>query len=245
MKLKAPYERVYKSKNEEFEEKIKKRNETEEWIFGNKFGKSGTNNFLNNSQRNNVFRTNVNIKNVSNQPLNNIIQNPYNFYQNKNNTLPNIIPYPYIITPINNIIHSQIPYLYINPIYYPMNNNSKAVNNNTYKMNSQNNVFLNKSQNNIENNKYNYNNSVNNGYSSLSFMDLDVNKRDILKKAENERYRNYLLNQIEENNQRKINKKKELEEENRLEEIRSKEYFEFKEKQEQEYEKIKKMNKNN
>ena len=44
MKIKTPYERYYKSKSEEYEEKIKKRNETEEWIFGNKFGKLQSNN---------------------------------------------------------------------------------------------------------------------------------------------------------------------------------------------------------
>ena len=36
-----PYERKQKSQAELYQEKIQKRNETEEWIFGNSFNKSG------------------------------------------------------------------------------------------------------------------------------------------------------------------------------------------------------------
>ena len=36
-----PYSRSYKTKREQYEEKLKQRNENEEWIFGNNFGKPG------------------------------------------------------------------------------------------------------------------------------------------------------------------------------------------------------------
>ena len=39
MKIKTPYGREYKTKQEENEAKIKKRNQTQEWIIGNKFSK--------------------------------------------------------------------------------------------------------------------------------------------------------------------------------------------------------------
>ena len=52
MDIASPYKRSYKTKSEEYEEKIKRRNETQEWIFGNKFGKPGGGAPLRDSQGN-------------------------------------------------------------------------------------------------------------------------------------------------------------------------------------------------
>jgi len=244
MKIKTPFGREYRTKQEENEAKIKKRNQTQEWIIGNKFVKSGdietyrnnqeTKSSLKNKLNNNILNNNIKNDNfiytndINKSRLLGLNQNPYYQYQNinNNNYQNNLLNIPYM-TPLNNVLMYPPPLLDINSHIYP-------------------NIYLNniKSNNNmlLLNNNNKENQFQNNSFQSL--IDLDPNKRDMIKKVENEKYRKDLLKQIEENNQRKNIKKKEIEEQNRIDEIKNQEYFILKEKQEEEFERIKKLNKN-
>ena len=232
--MKTPYLRTYKTKTEEYEEKLKKRNETQEWIFGNKFGKSGGGAPLRDNRGNIISSlktiTNNNIYKYKAEDFSkgdiNFMSNVGNNQKiNNNNIQNNLISTPYIFR-YNNNNNNSVPYYMINPL----DNFSNNQNNN--------NLLL--SDNSSRNNAgYNY---TNNSYNS--FIDLDSNRRDIRKKYENEKYRRDLLNQIEDNRQRINKKKKEIEEQNRIDEIKNQEYYIFKEKQAEEYEKIRKLYKN-
>ena len=252
MDIASPYKRSYKTKSEEYEEKIKRRNETQEWIFGNKFGKPGGGAPLRDSQgniisslksitNNNIYKYNAKdfskgdnfistLNSNYNVLPNQLVSN--NRYQNlydNSDTQNNMNNSPYIlqmsnINNINNINNYSMPYLIINPTINL--NNSNNINNNF--------SLLNNSQKNNQGKIY-----TNNSYNS--FIDLDLNKKDLLKKYENERYRKDLLNQIEDNKQRISNKKREIEEQNRIDEIKNQEYYLFKQKQEEEYERKKKL----
>ena len=60
-----PYSRSFKTKREEYEEKLKQRNENEEWIFGNSFGRPGAGAPLRDKNGNIIS----NLKSVTNQNL--------------------------------------------------------------------------------------------------------------------------------------------------------------------------------
>ena len=75
-------------------------------------------------------------------------------------------------------------------------------------------------------------------------FDLNKKENDYQRKKEKEQYRKDLLKQIEENERRKKEKKRKLEEEDKINEIKNMNYLMYKQKQEEEFEKIKKMNNN-
>ena len=87
-------------------------------------------------------------------------------------------------------------------------------------------------------------NNINKKINIESFYDLNRKEKEIQKINEKGKYRRDLLNQIEENEKRRRNKKKEIDEENKINEIKYKEYLLYKQKQDEEFENIKKLNKN-
>ena len=202
MEFNTPYNRQSNLKFEDTEEKIRKRKEIQDWVFGNNFPSSG----------NNVIVPNNN-------------NNLYNYKNNYNNNIQygNNLQ----INPINNMNTYPIPFLYINPTNNPPNYLNNRFGNN----NINDNLYSNNLQ------KYKKN-SVN------SFFDLNTSDKDLQKKIEKEQYRNDLKKQMEEDRQRAINKKKEIEEQNRIDEKKNEEYYLQKERQEQEYEQLRKLKKN-
>ena len=105
--------------------------------------------------------------------------------------------------------------------------------------NNRNNLFLSTPNNydNPTNNEYNRRNS------GLCF-ELNRKEKEIQKRKEKEQYRKDLLKQIEENEKRKQKLKRELFEENKVNDFKNNEYLLYKKEQEEEYEKLKKLNKN-
>ena len=228
MEIKTPYDRSSKTRSEQYNERQKRINETQNWIFGNNFGKQTNGPQLNNNNINfpsssKTVTDNNLYKNVSydkyinnnlissNQQMQSQINQLYNL--NQQNYIQNNLFVPSIL-PVNNMMNNQISHLNFNPNNYSLNNL----------------------------NIINGNNNINNAFNS--FMDLDPYKKDIQKMQQKENYRKELLKQIEENELRKNIKKREMDELNRIEEIKNQEYFLLKEKQEEEYERIKKLNKN-
>ena len=93
----------------------------------------------------------------------------------------------------------------------------------------------------------NYDNPTNNEYNrrgSGLFFELNRKEKEIQKRKEKEQYRKDLLKQIEENEKRKQKLKIELYEENKVNDFKNNEYLLYKKEQEEEYEKLKKLNKN-
>ena len=166
--------------------------------------------------------------NFSNSGNSMAVQNNNNIYSYKNNYNNNIQYNTNLqFNPNNNMVIYPIPFLYINPTNNPPN----YINNRFIKNNINDNLYSNNLQ------RY-QNNSVN------SFFDLNTSQKDIQKKIEKEKYRNDLKKQMEEDRQRAINKKKEIDEQNRIDEIKNEEYYLQKEKQEEEYEQLRKLKKN-
>ena len=107
-------------------------------------------------------------------------------------------------------------------------------NNNTINMNNP--SFIRYNQNQISEKEV----SSNNYLSSI----LNLRDKEIQREKEKEKYRKDLLKQIEENERRRKNKKREIDQENKINEIKYREYLLYKQKQEEEYERIKKLNNN-
>jgi len=116
---------------------------------------------------------------------------------------------------------------------------------------------INKSLDHFQNNKYakmNINSHINpniendiNKYKNVNmvtFFNLNRIEKEIQKNKEKEKYRRDLLRQIEENERRKKEKEREIEEENKINEMKNREYLIYKQRQEEEYERIKKIYQN-
>ena len=152
----------------------------------------------------------------------------------------------------NNYINNKSGEFY-KPKYYegtisPLSQNYKLSKgfNNINSKEFQNNNYLNsmiKINNNINMNHIDMNN-INKKINIESFYDFNRKEKEIQKINEKGKYRRDLLNQIEENEKRRRNKKKEIDEENKINEIKYKEYLLYKQKQDEEFENIKKLNKN-
>ena len=102
-------------------------------------------------------------------------------------------------------------------------------------------------------NEFNYNhnddsiksisrNNINNN-DELSF-DFKMKDKEIQMNKVKEQYRKDLLRQIEENEKRRKAKMREIDEENRINDIKNKEYLIYKQKQEEEYERLKRLKEN-
>lgn len=273
-----PYERKQKSQAELYQEKVQKRNETEEWIFGNSLTKSGNalpmrdnqgnimsyqkgiinnniyspNNFskinnsisINNNILNNSNYNQINLGNITNNNLSkNFIQLQNNNlgylgnnmkYLNENqkdqndinyNLLNNNIVYgtnPNI--PFQNLPNTQflliLPPSSVNPlpIYSPINI-AQSINNgypqNLYTPNLNNN-FYNKNINSIGNNP------IRN--SNISFFGAESKRREEQKSLDMQQYRNELISQINEKKIRDEERKRKMEEDNRIEDIKNQQY---------------------
>ena len=107
-----PYKRRYKTKNEQYQDKLKQRSNSQEWLFGNMFGRPGAGAPLRDNKGNiishlktinndNIFKYDPNVftrgDNINISSLNN----------NNNNSQRNIISTPN--TYINNQVNSYIP----------------------------------------------------------------------------------------------------------------------------------------
>jgi len=112
MEFNTPYNRQKNRIIEDTEEKIRKRKEIQDWVFGNNFPNSG----------NNV-----------------IVSNNNNLYSYKNNYDNNIQYNANLqLNPINNMNTYPLPYLYINPTNNASNYLNNNINNNLYSNNLQN-----------------------------------------------------------------------------------------------------------
>ena len=143
-----PYSRTYKSKREQYEEKLKQRNENEEWIFGNNFGRPGAGAPLRDKKGNVVSH----LKSVANNNLdkfeaqyfskgdNNISVVNNKIYERNNGDINNVISDPF--NPFRN---------YINQFEQKNNANINNANNNNTNFNNAtiNNVNLQNLNNNI------------------------------------------------------------------------------------------------
>ena len=148
-----PYTRSYKSKKEEYEEKLKQRNENQEWIFGNTFGRPGAGAPLRDNQGNIISNlksiTNGNIYKYDAQDFtkgdrNISVVNNKIFERNDNNQGVNqIISDPF--TPFRN---------YINQFEQNKTNNVQNINQYNQLQNNPQNILLNNNLNlmNINNN---------------------------------------------------------------------------------------------
>ena len=104
-----PYEKIKKSKIELYQEKLKKRNETQDWIFGNSFGKPGGGAPLRDNQgnvvssfksitENNIYkyapndfsRGNNNVSMINHKLFNKLNNNQLNSTVNNNQNVPNV-----------------------------------------------------------------------------------------------------------------------------------------------------------
>ena len=122
--------------------------------------------------------------------------------------------------------------------YYPLENNKR---NSNYIKPTNNNNYLNDII--IMNN----NEGINNAYKEKNlgvFFEFNRKEKEIRKIKEKEQYRKDLLKQIKENERKKQNLKREIYEENKINELKNNEYLIYKKEQEEEFEKIKKLNKN-
>ena len=217
MEISSSYQKLKKTKSEEYLEKLQKRNETQDWIFGNCFGKQGAGAPLRDSSGNVISTlktvTNDNIYRytpkdfIKSENNNNNIEVSKNNYSNNNSSQNN---------------NAQINY------YYPLINQ----NINIYPYMISNNQINQINQMNYNNNNQNY------------FMDLDATKKDNQKFIEKEKYRRELMAQIAENANKKNLKRKQIDEQNRIDELKNQEYFKYKEKQEEEYKQKLKSKKN-
>ena len=142
-----PYKRRYKTKNEQYQEKLKQRSNSQEWLFGNMFGKPGGGAPLRDSKGNiishlktinndNIFKYDPNVftrgnNNISSQNIN-------------NNAQRNLILTPNSYT--NNQINSFIP----NNQSFLFQDNNKSNNiflqNNIQQKNNNNPILLNQKQ---------------------------------------------------------------------------------------------------
>ena len=126
-----PYSRSFKTKREEYEEKLKQRNENEEWIFGSSFGRPGAGAPLRDKNGNIIS----NLKSVTNQNIfkydaqdfskgdNNISVVNHKIYERNasNGNIDHVISDPF--TPFRNYINQFDPNSTNNT-----NNNANAVN---------------------------------------------------------------------------------------------------------------------
>ena len=125
-------------------------------------------------------------------------------------------------------------------------------NNNIRQFNTSKNVYKNEKNINEFNNTNGFQNNINiiqnernkNEDIKESLIDININGKEFQKIKEKEKYRKDLLNQIEDNERRKKEMKRKIEEENKLNELKNKEYLIYKQKQEEDFEKFKKMNNN-
>ena len=161
-----PYSRSFKTKREEYEEKLKQRNENEEWIFGNKFGRPGAGAPLR-DKNGNVISS---LKSVSNlgslEPQyfskgdNNISVINNKIYERVNGNVNEVISDPF--TPFRNYINQFDP----NSTNASNMSNTNSINNNPNNANisNKNNLYQNQLQINPQQlNNLNYqNNQLNN-----------------------------------------------------------------------------------
>ena len=101
-----PYKRSFKTKREEYQEKLMQKNSNQDWIFGNYFGKPGGGAPLRDNEgniisslksisNNNIYKydaqdfskgdNNISVLNHKIYNKNNIISNPYSLYDEQNN----------------------------------------------------------------------------------------------------------------------------------------------------------------
>ena len=135
-----PYSKSFKTKREEYEEKLKQRNENENWIFGNTFGRPGGGAPLRDKNGNVVS----NLKSVANQNIykyeakdfskgdNNISVVNHKIYERNNGEIANVISDPY--TPFRSYINQ-----------FESNNNANINSNNFNGIPNINNINHNKS----------------------------------------------------------------------------------------------------
>ena len=119
-----PYKRSFKTKKEEYQEKLKQKNMNQEWLFGNIFGKPGAGAPLRDNQGNIISH----LKSIGN---NNLFNYEAQYFSKGNNN----------ISVLNNKIYNQNNII-LNP--YPqtfVQNNNLTQNNN---LSQNNNVFQNK-----------------------------------------------------------------------------------------------------
>lgn len=102
-----PYKRRYKTKNEQYQEKLKQRSNSQEWLFGNMFGKPGGGAPLRDNKGNiishlktinndNIFKYDPNVftrgnnniysQNINNNVQRNLILNPNSYSNNQINS---------------------------------------------------------------------------------------------------------------------------------------------------------------
>lgn len=106
-----PYNRTFKTKREEYEEKLKQRNENEEWIFGNTFGRPGGGAPLRDKKGNVISNlktiTNGNIHRYEPQDFSkgdsNITVVNHKIYEKNNEGINNVISDPF--SPFRNYIN--------------------------------------------------------------------------------------------------------------------------------------------
>ena len=155
-----PYTRSFKTKREQYEEKLKQRNENENWIFGNTFGRPGGGAPLRDKNGNVVSNlksiTNGNIYKYEAQDFskgdNNISVVNHKIFERNNGDVNNVISDPF--TPFRNYI-TQFESNQNNNANIPTNNNNIIQNINTINPNQ---IILSKEQ----LNNLNYQNNLNN-----------------------------------------------------------------------------------
>ena len=278
-----PYKKSKKSATELYQEKLKKRNETQDWIFGNSFGKPGAgaplrdnngnvisslksvaddnilkydaidfsrgnnnitvinhkifntlevpqknqinSSIYNNINLNNQLQNNINFinKNQNNSIINNNINNKYN-YENQKNNNSNYINSSLlnIYSPYQTIQNS--PYiLVLSPSsfnYFPTYSNSFPS------------IANKETSQNLSVNNYNQNiNNYNEQNISTNYFGIDYKKKEEKKSLEMQQYRNDLLSQIKDKKRKDEERKRKMEEDDKLEDLKNEEYFRIKKQQ--------------
>ena len=190
MSTNNPYSRTFKTKKEEYEEKLKQRNENQDWIFGNTFGRPGAGAPLRDKNGNIISNlksiTNDNIYKYEAQDFskgeNNISVVNHKIYERNNGDITNVISDPY--TPFRN---------YINQFNQNANQN---INNQNLNQNSNSNININ--QNNVLNPNINLNNISPN---QIQINSEQLNNLNNFNNLNNLNYQNYQNNQIIDNDE--------------------------------------------
>ena len=170
-----PYTRSFKTKREQYEEKLKQRNENENWIFGNTFGRPGGGAPLRDKNGNVVSNlksiTNGNIYKYEAQDFskgdNNISVVNHKIFERNNGDVNNVISDPF--TPFRNYI-TQFESNQNNNANIPTNNNNIIQNINTINPNQ---IILSQEQ----LNNLNYQNNLNNPNNQNIQLDEEQKKQ--------------------------------------------------------------------
>ena len=232
------YNKKPKSKIELYNEKLKKRNETQDWIFSNSFGKPGGGAPLRDNNGNLIssFKTisNDNIfkydPNVFSKGDNNISVINHAIMEKTNKDTFKIISSPFTpMRKINNLNRSQ-KIISNNNLNLLSNNNSDIYNN--PKFNTMNYYAINPLAYSLNQLPFNY---LNNSYLPMPIFypinnfnltnPLNISGQKIDK---NKEYINDLLYQIAEKKRKEEEYKRKLEEDYKISDIKNKEYFDIK-----------------